>query len=217
MNFTVARHNMVENQIRTNRVIDPRVVEAMDTMPRELFVPEASREIAYLDGEIDLGGGRRLMPPMVFARLLQAAEIFPGEVALDVGCGTGYSAAILAKLASTVVALESDKVLAGRAGALLAQLGIDNVALVEAPLPDGDAVHGPYDVIVLEGSVPEVPAGLAGQLAERGRLLAVVGRPGTLGTATITVRVGDSTSTRPLFETRLAPLPGFAPRPAFVF
>jgi len=217
MDFSVARHNMVENQIRPNRVTDTRVLAALETVPRERFVPDALKGIAYLDGDIELGAGRRMLEPMVFARLLQAAEIQPNEVVLDVGCGTGYSAAVLARLASTVVALESDRALAQRAGALLAELGVDTVALVEGALVAGDKAHGPYDVIVVEGAVARIPESLLDQLADRGRLVAVVAKPGSVGQASITLKIGDAVSTRPLFEAAAALLPGFAPRPGFVF
>ncbi len=217
MDFSVARHNMVENQIRTNKVTDSRVLDALDAVPREAFVPEVFKSIAYLDGDIDVGGGRRLLEPMVFARLLQIAAIQSHEVVLDIACGTGYSAAVLSKLASTVVALESDKALAARASALLAEQGADNVAVVEGALAEGDKAHGPYDVIMVEGAVAEIPDALAAQLSDRGRLLAVTKKPGAVGSATITLRVGNTFSTRPLFEAAAAVLPGFARKAGFVF
>ena len=217
MDFSVARRNMVENQIRPNRVTDARVLAALEEVPRELFVPEGVRNIAYIDGDIELGAGRRMLEPTVFARLLQAAEIQPNEVVLDVGCGTGYSAAVLAHLASTVVALESDRALAQRATKLLADQSVDTVALVEGALAAGDKVHGPYDVIVIEGAVAKVPEGLLAQLADGGRLVAVVTQPGSVGRATLMLRVGESVSSRPLFEAAAALLPGFTARPGFVF
>lgn len=217
MDFASARNNMVENQIRTNRVTDTRVIDALASVPREAFVPEAAKGIAYFDGDIDLGGGRRLLEPQVLARLLQAAAIQPSEVVLDVGCATGYSAAVIAKLASTVVALESDKGLAGRATALLAEQGVDNVAVVEGSLAEGDRVHGPYDAIIVEGGIAELPAALTAQLADRGRLVAVFMGPGEVPHATLTLRVGETLTTRTLFEAPARPLPGFAKRPGFVF
>ena len=217
MDFAVARHNMVENQVRTNKVTDNRVLDALESVPREKFVPEGLRNIAYVDGDIDIGAGRRLLEPMVFARLLQTAEIQPSEVVLDVGCGTGYSAAVLARLASTVVALESDRGLAGRAQALLAELGVDTVALIEGPLAAGDQAHGPYDVIILEGAVAQVPAALTAQLAEGGRLLAVIAKPGAVAQASLLLKTSTAVSTVPLFEAAAALLPGFSVRPGFVF
>jgi protein-L-isoaspartate(D-aspartate) O-methyltransferase len=217
MDFSVARHNMVECQVRPNRVTDARLLDALDTIPREAFVPDVFKAVAYLDGEVEIGGGRRLLEPMVFARLVQEAHIQASEVVLDVGCGTGYSAAVLARLASTVVALESDKDLATRAAALLAEQGVDNVAVVEGPLPEGDKAHGPYDVIVVEGTTAIHPEALLAQLADGGRLLAISKRPGAVAAATLTLRVGTSFSTRVLFESAGALLPGFEKRPGFVF
>ena len=217
MDFAVARHNMVENQVRPNKVTDGRVLDALEAVPREAFVPDVFKSIAYLDGDIDVGGGRRLLEPMVFARMLQTAAIQAHEVVLDIACGTGYSSAVLSKLASTVVALESDKALVARATALLAEQGADNVAVVEGALAAGDKAHGPYDVIIVEGAVAELPESLTSQLADGGRLLAVTKKPGAVGAATLTLRIGNSLSTRPLFEAAAAPLPGFARKAGFVF
>jgi protein-L-isoaspartate(D-aspartate) O-methyltransferase len=217
MDFSVARHNMVENQVRTNKVTDGRVLDALDTVPREAFVPDVFKSIAYLDGDIDVGGGRRMLEPMVFARLLQAAAIQSHEVVLDIACGTGYSAAVLSKLASTVVALESDKALAAKASTLLAEQGADNVAVVEGVLAEGHKAHGPYDVIIVEGAVSEIPDALTAQLADRGRLLAITKKPGAVGSATLTLRIGDTISTRLLFEAAATVLPGFVRKAGFVF
>src|SRR5579871_447084 len=134
MDYKAARHMMVEAQLRTNRVITPELIVALESVPRENFVPRQMAGGAYVDGPVPVGNGRSLMEPMVFGRLAQIAEIKPTDVVLDVGCATGYSAAVLARLASTVVALESDAELAGRAGAALTSLGADNVAVVTGPL-----------------------------------------------------------------------------------
>lgn len=217
MNYAVARHNMVENQIRTNRITNNIVVEAFDSVPREVFVPKQLRGVAYLDEDIDLGGGRYLMEPLVFAGLLQAAEIKPGDVVLDVGCATGYSAAVLSRMASTVVALESDNELVVRAGALLAGLAIDNVAVVSGSLVEGDPEHGPYQVIVIEGTVPMVPDKLLRQLADGGRLVAVVGAESGMGKATVVSRIGNVFSPRVVFDASVHSLPEFHRRPSFVF
>jgi protein-L-isoaspartate(D-aspartate) O-methyltransferase len=209
---------MVENQIRPNKVTDTRVTQAMEAIPRELFVPKHLRGIAYVDEDIDVGGGRFLMEPMVFARLLQAAEIKDTDVALDIGCGTGYSAGVLAKLASTVVAVEGDGDMAKRASALLGELGIDNAAVVKAPLAEGYPQQAPYDVIVFEGAVAEIPQSVCGQLADGGRLLAVVqDSRGVLGKATLVTRAGAGFGRRVLFEAGTPLLPGFARQPGFVF
>jgi len=217
MNYAAARHNMVENQIRTNRVTDPAVIKAMDSVPREVFVPVQLRGVAYVDENLDLGNGRSLMAPMRFARLIQAAELTGSEVVLDVGCASGYSAAVLSRLASTVVALESDAELSAQATSRFSELAVDNVALVSGALAAGDAAHGPYDVIVVEGSVSEIPEVLVKQLADGGRLLAVVCGESGIGRATLVLRTGDVFSSRALFDTAVAPLPGFQAKPGFVF
>ncbi len=217
MNYAVARRNMVEGQIRSNRVTDPQLLQALEEVPREMFVPNQLRGVAYLDEDIELGNSRYLMEPMVFARLLQNAEIGGTDVVLDVGCATGYSAAVLAHLASTVVALESDADLAKRATALLAELAADNVAVVGGPLGQGDAAHGPYNVIVVEGAVAAIPEPLTRQLADGGRLLAVVAGESGVGRATLVIRVGDVFSSRILFDANIGPLPGFQPKASFVF
>jgi protein-L-isoaspartate(D-aspartate) O-methyltransferase len=217
MTYAAARHNMVENQIRTNRVTDPAVLRALEDTPREVFVPKQLRGVAYVDEAIDLGNGRALMEPLILARLLQAAEILETEVVLDVGCASGYSAAVLSHLASTVVAVESDADLAEQAKSRLAELSVDNVALVSGPLVAGDAAHGPYDVIVLEGAVAEIPAALTAQLADGGRLVAVVASETGLGRATLVARVGDLFSSRVVFDTTAALLPGFQAKSSFRF
>ena len=217
MNYAAARHNMVECQVRPNRVTDPLVIQAMDETPRENFVPKQLRGVAYVDEDIDLGGGRSLMEPVAFARLVQAAVLKPEDVVLDVGCATGYSSAILSRLASTVVALESDSELSSRASSLLGELSVDNVAVVTGPLAEGDAAHGPYDVILIEGTVARIPEALTAQLADNGRLLAVVGGESGIGRATIVTKLGDTLSSRVLFDASVRTLPGFQVRPGFVF
>jgi protein-L-isoaspartate(D-aspartate) O-methyltransferase len=214
MDFKAARHMMVEAQLRTNRVITPELIAALDSVPRENFVPRQMAGSAYVDGAVPIGNGRSLMEPMVFGRLLQTAAIKDSDVVLDVGCASGYSAAVLSHLASTVVALEVDSELAGRASANLAQLGVDNVAVVTGPLTAGDATHGPYDVIIIEGQVPAVPPALLDQLAEGGRLLVVLDEGVGPGRATLFTRFGGAVSHRVIFDASAGRLPGFvAPQP----
>ncbi|WP_142850288.1 protein-L-isoaspartate O-methyltransferase [Telmatospirillum sp. J64-1] len=217
MDYAAARHNMVENQIRTNRVTDPLVTDAMEALPRELFVPKQMRGIAYIDEDLPLGNGRFLMEPMVLARLLQMAEIKPTDVVLEIGCATGYCAGVVSKIASTVVALESDDEMSQRANSVLNELGIHNVAVVNGPLREGYPAQAPYDVIVISGAVEEVPPGLCQQLADGGRLVAVVAGPANMGQATLIERVGDAFGRRVFFEAGTPLLPGMEKQQGFVF
>lgn len=211
-----ARLNMVEGQIRTNKVTDRRIVDAMAAVPREMFVPKSLKGVAYIDQAIRIASDRYLMEPMVLARLLQAADIGPEAVVLDLGCGTGYSTAILARLAAAVVALESDSTLADTATENLTELQADNTAVVTGKLPEGCPDQGPYDVAVIEGAIEQVPPAIIEQMAEGGRVVAVVNQDG-IGRATLFIRQGDNLSGNVLFEAAVPPLPGFGRERGFVF
>lgn len=215
-NYAAARHNMVQSQLEPNRVTDPAVIKAMDTVPREKFVPDALAGVAYLDEDLQIAPGRYLMEPRVFARLVQAAKVGPTDVALDVGCGTGYSAAVLAHLGATVVALESDADLAAQATDILTGLSVENAAVVSGDLAAGLPEQGPFDVIMVGGAIPAVPDALCRQLAEGGRLLAVVGE-GRVGEATLFSWRAGVLSRHALFDAALAPLPGFERASEFSF
>ena len=215
--FAAARLNMVESQLRTNKVTDLRLLGAFETVPRELFVPEPLRGIAYIDEDVALGGGRFVMEPRVLARLLQAAQPGPEDVALDLGCGSGYATAILSRLVATVVALEDDAALATAVNRTLGELEIDNAVVVEGRLTEGYPKQAPYNVILLGGAVAEVPAAIADQLAEGGRLVTVVSAGPGLGRATLMRRDGGVISSRVLYDAALPVLPGFEAEPGFVF
>ncbi len=215
MNYAIARQHMVDNQVRTNKVTDERLIEAIRTLPRERFVPDAARARAYLDDDVEIAPGRYLMEPMVTARLIQAAEAKADDIALVVGAGTGYAAALLSRLVNTVVALESEPALAQRASAILAELAIDNAALVEGPLDAGCLKHAPYNVLYLDGAVEQVPPALLAQLAEGGRMVGVLLDRG-VGRATLWIKSG-AVANRVLFDANVAPLPGFAAPARFVF
>jgi len=217
MDFDKARFNMVENQVRANRVTDPAVLEAMETVPRELFVPKALRGYAYVDSSLALDDTRHLLEPLVMARMIQAAMVRPSDVVLDVGCASGYSAAILAHMASTVVALEVDDDLATRATRTLTDLGLDNAVVVAGPLNEGYPRQAPYDVIMIEGAIPEIPDGVRSQLADGGRLIAVVGGGAWNSKLTVVERHGDSFGHRVVFDAAAPRLPGFEKAEAFVF
>ena len=217
MDFATARANMVDCQLRTNKVKELGVLHAFETMPREDFVPEARRAVAYIDEDLEIAPGRYLMEPMVLARMLQSADIEADDLVLDIGSASGYSSALLSHLAATVVALESDEALAARASEAHGELGIDNVLGVVGPLNEGNAAQAPYNVIVIEGAVSEVPAAIADQLADGGRLVAVVQEGREPGRAVLMRRAGEVVSSRVLFDAAVRPLPGFARAPGFVF
>lgn len=168
--FEAMRHAMVASQLRTNAVSDARVVEAMSRVPREDFVPAEAQALAYRDTGVSLGGGRTQNPPMATGRLLTEARIMPGDSVLLIGAAGGYTAAVLARLAAKVVAVESDSALAGHARAALSDIA--NVELVEGPLDEGHAAGAPYDVIVVDGALEQVPDALVAQLAPGGRMAA---------------------------------------------
>ena len=216
MDYAVARQHMVDSQIRTNKVTDERLIEAIRTLPRERFVPEPLRPRSYVDDDIELAPGRYLMEPMVTARLIQAAAVKPTDMALVVGAATGYAAALLAKLANTVVALEADGALGQRASAALAELGIDNVAVVEGQHAAGCAKHAPYDVIFLDGAVEQLPQAIIDQLGEGGRMVGVAVEGG-IGRAMLWLKSGGVLSKRILFDANVTPLPGFSLPARFVF
>jgi protein-L-isoaspartate(D-aspartate) O-methyltransferase len=215
--FDVARVHMIESQIRTNKVSDDRLLAAIAEIRRELFVPEQLQPVAYVDDDMPLGGGRYLMEPMVAARLLQAASAERADIALVVGAGAGYEAAVLARLARAVVALEEDPQLARRARAALVDHGIAAVSVVEGPLALGHRQRAPYDVIMFGGAVAEVPNEIVAQLAEEGRLVAVVKAAGGIGRATLTTKTGGAIARRVMFDAATPLLPGFQPKPTFVF
>ena len=212
------RHNMVESQIRPSDITDRRVVRAMQSIAREEFLPEALRSLAYFDGELALpGNGKRTeLAPRVWAKLMQAAKLSENDVILDVGAATGYSAALLATIGETVVALEEDQELAKTATETLARLSVDNVAVIKGPLNIGYEKAGPYDVIMIEGAVSAPPETLLSQLKDGGRLVAILQTGGT-GQACCWQRVGDAFSKRHCFDASAPFLPGFAPVEAFSF
>lgn len=216
--YAEARRQMVLTQLRPNKVIDERVIAAMGATPREQFVPKAYRGVAYLDEDLLVGPGRGLLEPFVLARLLQEADVQPGDVALAVGCATGYDVAVLAQLATTAIGLEADAGLAAEATRNLQQFGADNAAVVEGPLAAGLAKQGPFNVILLCGAVPEIPAALKDQLAPDGRLVGVVRPAGApMGQAVIVKRAGPGFAQRVIMDAASLALPGFERAAGFVF
>ena len=216
MDFAAARRNMVESQIRPNRVTNPALLEALATVPRELYVPEDLRGVAYVDDDIPLDGGRFLMEPMILARLVQLAAPRPTDTALVIGAGVGYGATVLGRLVERVVALESDSGLAQRAARILKRQDVANVDVVEGALSGGAPRLAPFDVILFDGSVDMVPPSIVEQLAVAGRLVAVVNADG-VGRAKLMTRVGNSIGSRVEFDAAVPCLPGLEATPAFVF
>jgi protein-L-isoaspartate(D-aspartate) O-methyltransferase len=213
--FAALRRNMVDSQVLPNDITDRRLLRAMGEVPREAFVAEAQKPVAYIDEALKLGGGRVLLAPMQIARLVQLARLEPAHSVLEIGCGTGYVSAVLARLAAKVVALESDPGLAGRARQSLATLGQGRVKVVDGPLEAGYAADAPYDAIVVSGSLPEVPESLIRQINVGGRLVAIVGDSAT-GRMTVFARAGNALSGVEHYDAPLAPLPGFERTPSFV-
>jgi protein-L-isoaspartate(D-aspartate) O-methyltransferase len=219
VDFAIQRMNMVESQVRPSDVTDRRIIRAMRDLPREIFVPERVRSLAYMDGSVALGepGGapRSLLAARVFAKLVQAAGIDTTDTVLDIGAGSGYSSAVLAQLAARVVALESDGGLAARARELLPSVGCTTVSVVEGDLSQGWESEGPYDAIVIEGAIEVVPDALFDQLKDGGRLVAISGRGA--GRATVWQREGRSFGAAEVFDATGDVLPGFEKPPAFAF
>jgi protein-L-isoaspartate(D-aspartate) O-methyltransferase len=218
--FSTARQNMVDCQVRPSDVTDVPIIDAMLEVPREAFVPQNQRALAYLDLDLDVSEGasvkRFLIKPAVMARMLQAAEIKSTDTVLVVGCASGYAAAVVAKIAGQVTATESDSSLAARAGTALAGLGFGTVTVRGAAAADGEQASAPYDVIVLNGATEIVPEGLFRQLKQGGRLVGVFAT--TLPPrATIVTHSHDDFGHRALFDAVAPVLPGLERVPAFVF
>jgi len=228
--FTIARQKMVDGQVRPSDVTDSRIIDAMLAVPREAFVPPGQQAMAYLDIDLDVSAGlsetglsetrlsekRYLIKPVVTAKMLQAAEIRDTDNVLVVGCATGYSAAIVAKLAAQVTATEGDASLATKAKDVLARLGFVNVTVRAAAAAEGDAANAPYDVIVLNGATEDTPVGLYRQLKDGGRLVGVFAMMQPPRAMVVTHSHGDF-GTRALFDAAVPVLPGLGRLPAFIF
>lgn len=216
--YTAARHNMIENQIRANKVTDSRILEAFDLVPRERFVPRGLKGVAYADEDLHIGDGRYLIEPMILARLLQDAMPDENDVALDVGCCIGYSTAILSRLVSTVVAVEEDQALVDAGNQNLADLEFDNAAVVKGSLRDGFAKQQPFSLILVAGGVEHVPDSLLSQLSENGRLMTVLyDDDRRIGRAVSIEKTRSGISRRIIFDASTPLIPGFARELGFVF
>jgi protein-L-isoaspartate(D-aspartate) O-methyltransferase len=219
--YAAARNFMVEGQIRTADITEPRLVGAMFTLPRERFVPPSWKTLAYADREIPAAesgpAAKRFLPsPMALGKIILEADLQPHEYVLHIGCTTGYGTAIIARLSNSVVALDEDEKLSKTASDNLAALDIGNAAFVTGPLNKGYPSEGPYDAIVIEGAVEVLPDSLSAQLKEGGRLVAVIGA-GRTGRGTLFRKTVKGLSGFPLFDAAAPLLPGFAKAPAFTF
>lgn len=214
--FALRRRMMVDTQVRPSDVTKYPIIDAMLRVPREAYVPAARIEAAYMGENIILAPGRVILEPRTSAKMLDALELERSDAVLDVGCGLGYSAALLAEMVDAVVAIEEDEAMAAAAEANLAAQSVHNVAIVRAPLKDGAAKHGPYDAIMIEGAAEVMPDAILAQLKDGGRIAAVFA-DGALGVVRIGYKIDGSVSWRFAFNAGAPVLPGFAKAPDFAF
>ena len=216
IDFAARRNMMVDTQVRPSDVTKFRIIEAMLSVPREDFVPSAQREAAYMGENLDLGQGRVLLEPRTLAKMLDVLAITNRELVMDVGGGMGYSTAVIAHMAEAVVAVEEDEAMAHEAQEALMAAGADNAVVHVGPLVEGAQQHGPYDVIILQGGVQQVPAPLLDQLKEDGRIAALF-MNGELGEVRVGRKRGADISWRMAFNAAAPVLPGFGREVAFEF
>lgn len=211
-----ARQHMIDCQLRPNEVNDERIIEAIVSVNREKFVPKNLSGVAYMDNDIQVAPGRCIMAPTVFARLVDAADVKSHDLVLDVGCATGYSSAVLGRLAEAVVALEEDEGLTETANNVLAEESCDNVAVVTGSLVEGLAGQGPYDLVFIEGMIDHIPQTMIDQIAEGGRLVCVINENG-IGKATYVTCEKGVVGKRVLFDATIPPLKAFNKKKSFTF
>lgn len=212
--FAARRRMMVDTQVRPNDVTKFPIIEAMLSVPREAFVPADRREAAYVGENLAIAPGRVLLEPRTIAKMLDALDIQPGEVVLDLGCGLGYTAAVIARLADAVVAVEEDAALAEEAQARLSGEDVHNAAVIAGPLAEGGAKHGPYDVIFIEGAAEVVPEAVLAQLKEGGRIGCLF-MEGALGMARVGIKAEGRVAWRRVFDAAAPVLPAFAAERGF--
>ncbi len=215
--YNIARANMIDCQLRPNRVSDPVLLKAFMDIPREEFVNKEQVTLAYADTTLEIGEGRVMMPPMFFGKLLQEMQITRDDVVLDIACGLGFGCAVLSKLASTVVGLESSSGLVEEGNSILSRIAADNAAIINGDVTRGVPEQGPYDVIIIEGGVKETPASLSEQLSEGGRMgvFEILGNGS--GQAVSYLKIGETLSRRVLFDAILPVLNEFESEECFVF
>ncbi len=216
IDFADARRNMVDCQIRPSDVTLYPVIEAMLSVPKQEFVPRDLRPVAYAADTLDLGEGRFVLDNRVLAKMLDALNVQPDELVLDIGCGLGYSTALLAHLAEMVVGVEEDSDLATEATRILVDQHVDNALVINADLVEGAAKHGPYDVIVIQGGVEDLPDSIADQLKLGGRI-GMIRMQGALGKCVVGLKRKSGIQWHPAFDATTPVLPGFARAPEFTF
>ncbi len=219
LDFSKARTHMVDSQIQTNGVVDPLLLQAFSTIPRELFVPEKLQGIAYQDDDLSIGQGRYLLEPAIHAKLVQAAKPVQEDVVLDIGSATGYSSAILSPLVTTVIAVESNKKQIDKAVRLWNKIGACNIVSIEASLAEGAPLHQPFSLIIVNGAVGAIPEALCAQLSPGGRLVTILKPAGeVMGRAVLVYRSENGQiSVREMFDAAAPYLEGFAPTASFQF
>ena len=212
--YSARRVMMVDTQVRPQDVTKFPIIEAMLAVPREVYVPADKREAAYVGENISLGGDRVMLEARTLAKMLDAVDIQPGDVVLDLGCGLGYSSAVIARMADAVVAVEDNEALAAEAQRVLASEGVDNVAVVAGPLAEGCAKGGPFDAIMVQGGVQDIPQALIAQLKDGGRIAALF-MDGPLGAVKIGHKTGSKMVWRFAFNAAAPVISGFAARHEF--
>lgn len=214
--YAAAREMMVDCQVRPSDVTRYAVIDAMLQVPRERFVPSSKRSVAYAGEAIETAAGRWLLDPRVFAKMVDAAEIEPTDAVLDIGCGLGYSSAVLSRICRAVISVESDETMAKAAEETLSSLGYDNVAVLTSPLEEGADSEKPFDAIFVQGGVGDVPQPLFDQLVEDGRLIAIW-MDGSFGQVRVSTKTGETISHRWIFDAAAPLLPGFSKAASFAF
>lgn len=212
--YTARRTMMVDTQVRPSDVTKFPIIDAMLSVPREAFVPDSLREAAYVGENLEVGEDRVMLEPRTLAKMLDALDLQPEHVVLDIACGLGYSAALIARMCDFVVALEDDAGRAEDAQALLSEHGVDNAAVMSGPLAEGSAKSGPYDIIIIQGGVAEVPTSLLDQLREGGRIACVFAE-GALGVVRIGHKIDGIVNWRFSFNASAPLLPGFEKQDVF--
>ena len=217
--FLTARKNMINSQLLPNKVTDARVLVAFEKVPRENFVPNSLKGIAYIDEDISIGKGQYLREPVILSRLIQAAEIKESDIVLDIGCGTGYSCAIFSHLAATVIGIEEDAATAKQAEDILKEMDLCNIAIINGSIRDGYKEQAPFDVIFINGAIPHIPSHITDQLAEGGRLITVIAdnKNSNNGTAVLLTKQKSNIEIINLFDAATPILHGFEEKEFFTF